>query len=103
MTSSSKKQRRGRTSLAAFTTATIASFSLTLLAAGIGILTGLLPLHALSFAQRLDVGSLLFIVPVVALILGVCFEVIRITLDGADLPEPRPQQTIDWPPGGRDG
>lgn len=95
----SPKHRRA----AAFTTATIVSFSFTLLAAGIGVLTGLLPLRSLSFGQRVDVGSLLFLMPVVALVLGVCVEVTRIALRRADLPDPNPAQQIRWSPGHREG
>jgi hypothetical protein len=86
-----------------FTTATIVSFSFTLLAAGIGVLTGILPLRMLSFGERVDVGSLLFMMPVLALVLGVCFEVARIALRGGELPEPRQQRAIRWSPGRREG
>lgn len=102
MTNPSKK-RRPASKAAVFTTATIVSFSFTLLAAGIGVLTGVLPLRAVSFGQRIDIGSLLFLMPVVALVLGVCFEVARFALRTADLPEPRRQQAIRWSPGRREG
>jgi hypothetical protein len=103
MSSPPKKKPRRRGRAAAFTTATIVSFSFTLLAAGIGILTGLLPLGRLSFGQRVDIGSLLFLMPVVALILGVCVEVTRIALRRQDLPEPSRSQPIHWSPGRREG
>ena len=96
-----KRSRRSRAEV--FTTATIVSFSFTLLAAGIGVLTGLLPLRNLSVGQRVDIGSLLFMMPVVALILGVCFEVTRIALRRDDLPEPNRAQQIHWTPGEREG
>jgi len=95
--------RRKRSRTAVFTTATIVSFSFTLLAAGIAVLTGLLPLHRLSLGQRVDVGSLLFLMPVVALVLGVCVEVTRIALRRQDLPEPSRSQPIRWSPGHREG
>ena len=98
-----KTSRRKRNRAAVFTTATIVSFSFTLLAAGIAVLTGLLPLHSLSFGQRIDVGSLLFLMPVVALVLGVCVEVTRIALRRDDLPEPERGQQIRWSPGHREG
>lgn len=98
-----KKNSRKRSRAAVFTTATIVSFSFTLLAAGIAILTGLLPLHSLTFGQRVDVGSLLFMMPVVALVLGVCVEVTRIALRRQELPEPSRQQAIRWSPGRREG
>lgn len=92
--SSSPSRRRHRA--AVFTTATIVSFSFTLLAAGIGVLTGLIPLHSLSFGQRVDVGSLLFLMPVVALVLGMCVEVTRIALRRQELPETTQDQQIQW-------
>lgn len=95
--------RRKRNRAAIFTTATIVSFSFTLLAAGIAVLTGLLPLQSLSFGQRVDVGSLLFMMPVVALVLGVCVEVTRIALRRDELPETDRVQPITWSPGRREG
>lgn len=86
-----------------FTTATIVSFSFTLLAAGVGVLTGILPLRMLSHVERVDIGSLLFMMPVLALVLGVCFEVARVALRSGDLPEPRQQRAIRWSPGRREG
>lgn len=87
----------------AFTTATIVSFSLTILAASIAILAGLVPLKSISFAERVDVGSLLFVTPIVALVLAIVFEVARIALTRPDLPEPRRQQSVRWSPGRREG
>ena len=102
MNTPTQKKSRKRSRAAAFTTATIVSFSFTLLAAGIGVLTGLLPVHALSVGQRVDVGSLLFMMPVVALILGVCVEVTRIALRREELPEAERAQRIHWSPGRRE-
>jgi uncharacterized membrane protein len=93
------KRRRGD----AFTTATIVSFSLTLLCASFAILFGLVPLRAVSPLMRIDIGALLFVMPVVALVLAVCFEVIRIALRSPDLPEPRRRQAVRWSPGRREG
>ena len=102
MSNPNKQKSRRSTRVAAFT-ATIVSFSFTLLAAGIGVLTGLVPLHALSFGQRVDVGSLLFLMPVVALVLGVCVEVTRIAIRRQDLPDSSRAQPIQWQPGRREG
>ena len=88
--------------LVAFTTATIISFSLTLLAAGIAVLTGMVPLRTFPHVDRVEIGSLLFMMPVLALILGVCFEVARIALQSAELPEPRRHQTVRWSPANRE-
>ena len=98
-----KPARRKSRKAVAFTTATIVSFSLTLLAAGIAVLTGMVPLRGFHHADRIDVGSLLFMMPVLALVLGVCFEVARIAMQSADLPEPRRRQTVRWSPGNREG
>ena len=95
--------KKPRNRAAAFTTATVVSFSFTILAAGIAILTGLVPLHQISSVQRVDVGFLLFMMPVVALVLGVCVEVTRIALRSSELPAPRQRQTVRWSPGRREG
>ena len=86
----------------AFGTATVISFSLTLLAGAIAVLTGLPPLD-MSLGERVDVGAMLFIAPVLALVLAVVFEATRIAMSRADLPEPRRQQAVRWAPGRREG
>src|ERR1700761_7452499 len=86
----------------AFTTTTIVSFSLTILAASVAVLSGVVPLHPMSFAERIDVGSLLFSAPIVALILAIVFEVPRIALTRPELPEPRRPQQLRWAPGRRE-
>lgn len=87
-----------------FTTATVVSFSLTLFAAGIAVLMGFVPLKALSFAERIDLGTMLFVAPIVALVLAVLVETTRIALSREPLPEPRRQQVVrNWTPGGREG
>ena len=85
------------------TTSTIVSFSLTLLAGGAAVLLGLVPLGHLSFGERIDVGTLLFVSPLVALVLAVVFEVSRIALTAPTLPEPRRQRAVHWTPGRREG
>lgn len=95
--------RKPKNRAAAFTTATVVSFSFTLLAAGIAILVGIVPLHQVSAMQRIDVGALLFLMPVVALVLGVCVEVTRFALRHNELPAPRQKQTVRWTPGRGEG
>ena len=90
----SGKPRRSRASL--LTTASIISFSLTLLAGSIAVLIGIVPFRAITTGLRFDIGAFLFLLPVVALILGVIFEVARIALRSDELPDPRPEQQIDW-------
>ena len=80
------------------------SFSLTLLAAGIAVLTGLVPLHSLSLGERVDVGALLFVDPARRLMLGRrASRSSRIALRSTELPEPRRQQAVRWSPGRREG
>lgn len=98
MPKSTDKNRRA----AAFGTATIVSFSLTLLAGSVAVLSGLVPMHRLSFGERIDVGALLFVMPVLALVLAMVVEATRIALRSAELPEPRRQQVIRWAPSGRE-
>ena len=88
---------------ASFTTATIVSFSLTLLAGSIAVLSGIVPLKQLNPAARVDIGALLFVMPVVALVLAVVFEVTRIALTRPELPAPRRRQAVRWSPGRREG
>jgi hypothetical protein len=88
---------------AAFTTTTIVSFSLTLLGGSIAVLSGLVPLNALSFGERSELGAILFVAPIVALVLAVVFEASRIAFTRAELPEPRRQQAVRWAPGRREG
>ena len=97
---SAAKRRR----INAFTTATVISFSLTLLAGSIAVLANMVPLKALSLGERVDLGAVLFIAPVLALILAVVFEASRIAFSREALPEPRRQQVVrNWTPGRREG
>ena len=96
-------EKRHRRKAKAFTTSTIVSFSLTLLVASFAVLFGLVPLKSVSNGLRIDIGALLFVMPVVALILAVCVEVIRVALRNPELPEPRRQQAVRWAPGRREG
>jgi uncharacterized membrane protein len=97
-----KLRTRERTT--SFTTATVVSFSLTLFVAGLAVLFELVPLAALTFVERIDVGTMLFVAPIVALILAVLVETTRIALSREPLPEPRRQQVVrHWTPGRREG
>ncbi len=98
MPQSSTKSRRA----SAFGTATVVSFSLTLLAGGLAVMSGLVPLQRLSFGERIDVGTMLFVAPIAALVLAMVVEATRIALTRAELPEPRRQQQIRWVPSRRD-
>lgn len=83
----------------AMTTAGLATFSLTLLAGGMGLATGLIPMPEATAMQRLDAGALLIAAPIVALILAMLVEVTRIALRSAPLPDPRPATPVlHWQP-----
>ena len=95
----SKKKRA-----AAFTTATIVSFSLTLLVGAIAVLTNLLPLQSLTRVERIDLGAVLFIAPILALVLAVVFEATRIAFTRKELPQPRRREAVlHWTPGRGEG
>ena len=98
-----KSPAASRRSVSLLTTASIASFSLTLLAGGVAVLSGMVPLPRLDFAERMDVGMLLFVAPLTALFLAIVFEVTRIALTVRELPEPRRQKAVRWTPGRREG
>ena len=87
-----------------FTTATVVSFSLTLFAGAVVVLSGIFPLRMLTSVERVDIGTVLFVAPIAALILAVLVEATRIALSRQPLPEPRRQQVIrNWSPGRREG
>jgi hypothetical protein len=96
-----RRPRRRRA--AALTTASVVSFSLTLLAGAIAVLTGIVPLHPLSLGDRVNIGELLFLMQIVELVLGVIVEASRMALTRPELPEPRRQQAVRWTPGSREG
>ena len=88
----------------AFTTATVVSFSLTLLAGSVAVMANMVPLKMLSFGERIDLGAMLFVAPLLALVLAVVFETARIALKREPLPEPRQRQVVrNWSPGRREG
>jgi hypothetical protein len=84
-------------------TTTIVSFSLTLLAGSIAVLAGMVPFRTLSFGERIDIGAMLFVLPVLALVLSLVFEATTIALRNPQLPEPRRRQAVRWSPGRREG
>lgn len=87
----------------AFTTSTVVTFSLTLLAGSVAVLANVVPLRNMDLGERIDVGAILFVAPVVALVLAVVFEATRIALRREPLPEPRRKQAVVWNPGRREG
>lgn len=92
----------------ALTTVTVIAFSLTFAIAGIALLLGLLPSQAnlLSTARgSVDAGVVLLVVPLVALVLAILVEAVRLTLRGPiRMTEPRPARVLsDWTPGHGEG
>ena len=81
---------------ALLTAASITSFSLTLLGGSFAVLSGLVPLNSLGVAERVNVGTLLFIAPMLILVFSVVFEAARIAMRSAPLPEPRPVRVTRW-------
>jgi hypothetical protein len=88
----SKDHRRGTL----LTAASITSFCLTLLGGSFAVLSGIVPLRALSVAERVDVGTLLFVAPLLILVLSVVFEATRVALRSSPIPEPRPVRITRW-------
>lgn len=86
MCKSSPKTRR----VAILTTASVVSFSLTLLGAGIAILAGILPLANLAAVDRTDLGSMLIASPILVLMLALIVEATRIALRTTPLPNSQP-------------
>ena len=100
----SQSKAAQRRQIRAFTTVTVVSFSLTLLAGSIAVLANIVPLDFLSLGDRVDLAAMLFVAPVLALVLAVVFETTRIALKREPLPEPRQRQVVrNWSPGRREG
>jgi hypothetical protein len=91
------KSAKSRRRAAYLTSASIASFALTLLAAGIALLADFVPIP-MATADRLSAGEFLFMMPIVALVLAVVAEASRIAFTRSKLPEPRRQQAVRWVP-----
>lgn len=74
--------------------ATIA-FSLTVVAASIALMAGILPAGGLNAAERFDMGALMLFVPICLLTLGIVAEATRIA---ATSPKSVPETVdrIDW-------
>jgi hypothetical protein len=83
---------------------TAISFSLTFAFVSLALLAGLLP-PTLTAALPVDLGVLLLIVPLSALVLAIMGEALRAALRGVpDVPAPRTLTTLSgWRPGSREG
>lgn len=70
----------------------VVSFSLTFVAGGVALLAGLLPLSLTAVDASVDLGVLMLMVPVCALVLTMLVEVARTALSG--LPRVQPQRPV---------
>jgi hypothetical protein len=80
------------------------SFSLTFVATGVLLLLGLLPPTVASLDAPVDIGVLLLIVPLCALVLAIMAEVLRAAISGLPkAPGPRVAPLTDCRPGHGEG
>lgn len=91
--------------VAALITTSIISFSLTLLVAGVAVLSGMIPLNTVTVAQKVDIGAALLFMPLCALVLAMISEVVRISLHGGNDPRAPIHSTVaaPWTPGRNEG
>ena len=84
---------------------TAISFSLTFVGVSIALLTGFLPPAVVPLAMPVDLGVLLLIVPLTALVLAILAEAFRGALRGVpEAPAPRTVTALsDWRPGHGEG
>lgn len=96
-----RQQRRIRD----LTTATAISFSLTFVGVSLMLLAGVMPPSFTSLAAPVDIGVLLLIVPLCALVLAMMAEVLRAAIKGT--PPQRNRRTAtslsEWRPGHGEG
>ena len=87
------------------TSAAAISFSLTFVAGGIALLTGLLPQQLSTHIGEIDTGVVVLFVPLCALLLSVIFEVVRSVMrENMHDPAPRRTNPLDsWKPGMGEG
>jgi TRAP-type C4-dicarboxylate transport system permease small subunit len=87
------------------TSAAAISFSLTFVAGGIALLTGLLPARATTAMGEIDTGVVVLFVPLCALLLAIIVEVVRsIVRDGLRYQAPRKANALEsWKPGMGEG
>jgi hypothetical protein len=78
----------------------VISFSLTIAAAGIGLLMGILPARAATLMPMVDTGVVLLFVPLCLLVVAILAEAVRLSLRGPlRIHEPRRVRTLSsWVP-----
>ncbi len=81
------------------------SFSLTFVLMSVAMLAGVLPPAIAALSMPIDLGVLLLIVPLTALVLAILAEAFRAAIGG--VPSPRVRRTVtalsDWQPGRGEG
>lgn len=87
------------------TSAAAISFSLTFVAGGIALLTGLLPQNIITHFGEVDTGVVVLFVPLCALVLALLIEVVRsVVREGLRQPAPRQANPlVAWKPGSNEG
>lgn len=78
----------------------VISFSLTIAAAGIGLLFGILPAKAATLTPMIDTGVVLLFVPLALLVVAILAEAVRLSLRGpVRIREPHRVRTLSsWAP-----
>ena len=86
------------------TSAAAISFSLTFVAGGIALLTGLLPQRVFTNLGEIETGVVVLFVPLCALLMAIIVEVVRaVVQEGVRQPEPRTNPLAAWKPGTGEG
>jgi hypothetical protein len=106
-----KRAARRAASYRNLTTVTAISFSLTFVGVSVALLTGVLPPNLAALELGVDMGVVLLMVPVCALILATLVEVLRTMLRGLPRVRPprpatilsTPREMADWRAGAREG
>lgn len=98
------KATKSRRLSADLTSIVAISFSLTFVATGILLLLGILPPTVAALEAPVDIGVLLLMVPLCALVLAIMAEVLRAAISGLPkTPAPRIAPLTDWRPGRGEG
>lgn len=89
----------------ALTAATVISFSLTFLCAGVALMLGIIPPRTITGAGEIDTAVVVLFVPLCALLLAILVEVVRASLrEGLRPPKPRQADPLSaWRPGHDEG
>ncbi len=95
---------RPRAATSRLTAAAVIAFSLTLVAAGIAMLMGLVPHRMLPALDGIDATILLLFVPLCALTFAILAEAVRATLSGSfRVARPHANTLEPWRPGRGEG